>query len=176
MYCDGCGFALGSGSRFCPSCGKAVAPGVWASPVAPPSSSEGRVHRHLNTLAWFWLANGILRLITVAWVYAVGSTLMPWVLHSFVYGFVPFGPGWMIDSFARFGLFSAMFLLAFFGGAHLLLAWGLFERQAWARPLGLVIGFLALIRFPLGTALGIYTIWVLLPESSSREYQAIARA
>jgi len=46
----------------------------------------------------------------------------------------------------------------------LVLAWGLFEREPWARFLGLALGFLALLRFPLGTALGIYTLWVLLPE------------
>jgi hypothetical protein len=55
-----------------------------------------------------------------------------------------------------------------------LLAWGLFERQPWARILGIVVGFLALLRFPFGTALGIYTLWVLLPENSGREYDAMA--
>jgi hypothetical protein len=41
--------------------------------------------------------------------------------------------------------------------------------------LGVVIGFLALLRFPLGTALGIYTLWVLLPEESGREYDRLAQ-
>jgi hypothetical protein len=61
------------------------------------------------------------------------------------------------------------------GAAHLLLAWGLFERQPWARTLGIVVSFLALLRMPFGTALGIYTLWVLLPESSAREYEVISR-
>jgi hypothetical protein len=39
-----------------------------------------------------------------------------------------------------------------------------------------VLGFLALLRFPLGTALGIYTLWVLLPEESSREYDHLSQA
>ena len=63
--------------------------------------------------------------------------------------------------------------LGVFGVVHLILAWGLYERKQWARPLGLAIGFLALLRFPLGTALGIYTLWVLLPEISAREYEHI---
>jgi hypothetical protein len=45
----------------------------------------------------------------------------------------------------------------------------------WARILGLVIGFLALVRIPFGTALGIYTIWVLLLEQSGREYDQLCR-
>jgi len=66
--------------------------------------------------------------------------------------------------------------LGFFGILHLVLAWGLFERQPWARMLGLVLGILALIRFPLGTALGIYTLWVLAPEESTREYDRLVYA
>jgi hypothetical protein len=37
------------------------------------------------------------------------------------------------------------------------------------------LGFLGLVRFPLGTALGIYTLWVLLPEESCREYDRLAQ-
>jgi hypothetical protein len=40
----------------------------------------------------------------------------------------------------------------------------------------LVMGFLALLRIPLGTALGIYTLWVLLPSQSDEEYRALALA
>ena len=66
-------------------------------------------------------------------------------------------------------------LLGFFGVPHLVLAWGPFEREPWARSLGLVLGFLALLRFPLGTAPGIYTLWVLLPEPCGREYERLAQ-
>ena len=86
----------------------------------------------------------------------------------------PFGRGWPFGSFLWAGLYSAWIFLALFGVLHLLLAWGLFERQPWARMLGIVIGFLALLRIPLGTALGIYTLWVLLPESSAREYDQLS--
>ena len=78
--------------------------------------------------------------------------------------------GWGLDGFLSHGIFSAGVVLAMFGVLHLVLAWGLFERESWARTLGLVLGFLALLRFPLGTALGIYTLWVLLPQESGMEY------
>jgi phage shock protein PspC (stress-responsive transcriptional regulator) len=38
---------------------------------------------------------------------------------------------------------------------------GLLKNQAWARVLVLVLGIINLINIPFGTALGIYTIWVL---------------
>jgi hypothetical protein len=48
--------------------------------------------------------------------------------------------------------------------------WGLLNREPWARIMALVLGFLALIHPPLGTALGVYTLWVLLPAESEAEY------
>ena len=48
------------------------------------------------------------------------------------------------------------------------------RRAPWARTLAIVTGFLTLIKPILGTALGIYTLWVMLPTASDREYQQIA--
>jgi len=39
---------------------------------------------------------------------------------------------------------------------------GLLQRRYWARVLVLVLGCINLFNFPLGTALGIYTFWVLV--------------
>jgi hypothetical protein len=41
---------------------------------------------------------------------------------------------------------------------------GLLKFKQWGRILGLIVGFLNLLDIPLGTALGVYTIWVLLRE------------
>jgi hypothetical protein len=38
---------------------------------------------------------------------------------------------------------------------------GLFKRKEWARILTLILAVLDLARFPIGTAIGIYSIWVL---------------
>ncbi len=45
---------------------------------------------------------------------------------------------------------------------------GLLNRQAWARILVLVLGFLKLINIPFGTILGIYTIWVLMKKETEQ--------
>ena len=55
-----------------------------------------------------------------------------------------------------------------------LAGWGLLHREPWARVLALVLGFIALIHIPFGTALGVYTLWVLLPGESHDEYEAMA--
>ena len=176
MFCDKCGTAVTSGAQFCSACGKAVgsAP-IAARPMAAPpfaaqSVAHGRVQRHIQLLASLWLANGILRFVEGGSVLIAGQIL-------------PFLAGWGIGgrfsnwpfSFLPFGLYSIAGVLAFFGILHLVLAWGLFQRELWARPLGLVLGFLALLRPPFGTALGIYTIWVLLPAHAEQEYERLCR-
>ena len=178
MYCDGCGNQLTSGGQFCTKCGKPVVPSGVASASAVSRAtrqtgarSDGRVRRNIHRLATLWMINGILRLLGVGWVMVFGRMFIPPLRGWMAPGGGPFG--WSFDSVLSRGLFSAGIILAFFGVLHLVLAWGLFEREPWARFLGLALGFLALLRFPLGTALGIYTLWVLLPEESSAEYDRL---
>jgi hypothetical protein len=171
MYCDRCGSSIGAGGPFCSNCGKTLLPG--AVPLRPAAvGQERRVQGHIQLLAGLWFANGIVRLLGIGWMMLAGRLFFPF---SRGWDF-PFGRGWPFFPFFWGGLFSAGIFLALFGVLHLVLAWGLFERQPWARTLGIVIGFLALFRIPLGTALGAYTLWVLLPETSAREYDQMATA
>ena len=171
MYCDKCGSAISAGAQFCSSCGKAIgAAPIAAQAPAVRAGCDGRVQRHVQLLATLWLVNGILRFAEVGSIFIAGRIL-------------PFLIGWGAGrsftnfpfDFLPFGLYAIGCLLAVFGVAHLVLAWGLFQREPWARMLGLVIGFLALLRPPFGTALGIYTLWVLLPEHSGQEYERLSR-
>ena len=59
--------------------------------------------------------------------------------------------------------------------AGILAGWGLMNYRPWARVLALVLGVISLLHFPFGTALGIYTLWVLLPAKSESEYRRLAR-
>jgi len=43
---------------------------------------------------------------------------------------------------------------------------GLLKMKPWGRILTLVMGFLALLGIPFGTALGIYTIWALMNDET----------
>jgi hypothetical protein len=52
--------------------------------------------------------------------------------------------------------------------------YGLLMRKSWARVFAIVLAVLALFKIPFGTALGIYTLWVLAPMASGMEYDAIA--
>jgi zinc-ribbon domain len=173
MFCDKCGKPIAEGAQFCSSCGKALGavPVAGQAAVARPIS-DGRVQRHIQLLAILWLVTGILRFVEVGSIFIVGR-MLPFLIGGFGVG--PPQTNFPFD-FLPFGLYAIGGLLALFGIAHFALAWGLFQREPWARMLGLVIGFLALLRPPFGTALGIYTIWVLLPQRSGQEYDQLSRA
>ena len=175
MFCDRCGAPLTPGAQFCGSCGKAVVAAAVAAPQpGRVVAGDGRVERHLKAVAILWLVTGILRLMEVAWIYIVARMFLPG-MHFGNPEDWPFAH-LDLDSLIAASVHSVGIILAIFGIAHLVLAWGLFERAPWARVFGLVLGFLALLRIPFGTALGIYTIWVLLPDASSKEYDQLAQA
>lgn len=45
---------------------------------------------------------------------------------------------------------------------------GLLRLQPWARYLVMVLGVLNLVNIPIGTATGVYTIWVLMQEETEQ--------
>lgn len=157
MFCNQCGGPLQSDYRLCPRCGSAVS----AMAVVP---QQGRVERHIRVLAILWMIVAALFLIPAVAFLIAGS-----VAHAFI-------P--MSDAVGRalgpfvLHVFGATFLLVAVGG--MCVAWGLIQRRPWARIVALVLGFLAVLHPPLGTALGIYTLWVLLPADAEREYSSMA--
>src|SRR6266404_2715924 len=184
MYCDGCGTQLTSGGQFCTKCGKPIVPSAVASspglghagaPAAATTVSNGRVRRNIHRLAILWMISGILRLMGIGWMMIFGKMFFPFMRGWGGPVVWPIGGRWGLDVPFMGGLFSVGIFLGLFGVLHLVLAWGLFEREPWARFLSLALGFLALLRFPFGTALGIYTLWVLLPETSGKEYEWLAQ-
>lgn len=159
MFCDRCGARLAGNEVFCASCGKQVN----AAPRPTATPGVGRVEGHARTLGMLWLAYAGFRLLT------------GWMLASV---FASWWGGWWAPHVPFFlnGLLRGLAGLAMAGAVLGIIAgWGLLERQSWARILALILGFLSLFHFPIGTVLGIYTLWVLLPAESAREYQRTAR-
>ena len=162
MFCDRCGTELQAGQRFCGSCGKAIGVSLV------PQPSDGRVSRHIQILAVLWLASSALNLIGGVVMFVLGGTLFGRIRgHE-----IPFAvSGFLHGLFFALGILVLLKALAGFAAG-----WGLLERQPWARTLTLVLGFVSLLNIPLGTALGIYTIWVLLAPQADEEYRRLARA
>jgi hypothetical protein len=58
----------------------------------------------------------------------------------------------------------------------LVLGWGLLKLKPWARIFGIVLCAINLINFPIGTALGIYGLIVLLNGETERLFSSAAPA
>lgn len=170
MYCDGCGHQLNDNAQFCTACGKQLAP-IAAPRAAMPL--YGRVHRHLKAVGVLWIVYGIIRLCETFWIFAIGRTFLPGFVEQIVSGVDGFPLGFPLDRLISHGLEFVGFWVAIFAILGLAVGLGLLDRRPWARILALVLAFLALLRFPFGTALGIYTLWVLLPSTSEREYDHV---
>lgn len=171
MFCSNCGSTLIPGQNFCNKCGKQVVVEAASPPPAPPLVASGaplpavqnRIEKHTRILAILWLVLSILRLVP-----ALGL----WFGSGIAMHFMPFPMRPFILPIAGFigALLFATAVLGFLAG------WGLLNYRSWARMLAMVLGIIALIHFPFGTALGIYTLWVLLPAESEREYQRLAHS
>src|SRR5258706_13801917 len=152
MFCDKCGSPIGSGAQFCSTCGKATGTAsIATTPNVARTASKGRVQRHIQLLASLWLANGILRFVEVGTILIAGQVLpflMAWGMGG-RYANWPF-------ALLPFGLYGIAGILAFFVVTLLVLACALFQREPWARALGVALGLLALLRAPFVAAVGIY--------------------
>ena len=49
--------------------------------------------------------------------------------------------------------------------------YGLLQRRQWARIVVIILSILDLIRFPFGTIVGVYGLWVLLSSEGSAQFQ-----
>ena len=156
MFCVRCGASLQDTAAFCPACGKAVGP-------APLMPIQGRIAGHTRLLGILWIALSAFRLVPGVFLlsfFGRGWSFLPPEVPFFVHGVLQ--------------TVGALFLASAIVG--IIAGWGLLERQSWARMLTIVLGFLNLIDLPFGTALGAYTLWVLLPAQSEAEYRQISRA
>ncbi|WP_263411091.1 zinc ribbon domain-containing protein [Terriglobus tenax] len=166
MTCATCGSPTAADGGFCSRCGtrQPMPSGISAAYSLPYLP---RVQKHLQTLSILWAIFAAYRVVSVflgmAFANAVlGRRFFRWSGSGaelpFLHALIPF-------------IFATTLVMA---GAAALVAWGLMQRKRWARTLAIVFGVLALLKFPLGTALGVYTLWVLAPAASGLEYDSIA--
>ena len=167
MFCVHCGAGVEPAHQYCGSCGKAV--GMAAQPGVMRAASPSTTEQHLPILGVLWMIRGALRLAGAAALLFVGNALFPWLagwthepMEGFVSGFIP--------GILRLSAMAAGLV----GLGSVAVGYALLQKESWGRPLALVMAFLALLSIPFGTALGIYTLWVLLPARSEEEYRRLA--
>lgn len=105
----------------------------------------------------------------LGWLYLVGHALFL-VIGLFVFVLLT-GIGLAVDDPVAPKVLPLVgttvgLLLAALALPGLVAGYGLLKRASWARMLAIVVGILNLINIPLGTAIGVYTLWALTqPET-----------
>jgi len=176
MYCSDCGQALVAGQGHCPRCGRASGLGQPESfrPSGPVMGLPmAYLERRINGLAIGWLVYAAL--VGIGGLFALAFA------HAFVHGGgYGYGPGfghhfWRGPDWPIFALKFARIALVLKAGLALAAGVGLLQKATWGRTVAIVAGCVALLSFPFGTALGIWTLVVLLNRQNAWTYEAMAR-
>jgi hypothetical protein len=81
----------------------------------------------------------------------------------------PFPPEMFVPALLRF----AWVFVLLRSGLALAAGWGLMERTQWGRIVAIIAAFLCLIKIPIGTALGIWTLVTLLGYRNTTLYDQL---
>ncbi len=108
------------------------------------------MNTQVKIVGWLWILNGMLSILMAI----IGLAVINWP------GIVP-NP--------RDSLLASTGALCFFLPgiiAYIVAGYGLLKYKSWARILAIILAILNLILFPIGTALGIYTLVIMFNDET----------
>jgi hypothetical protein len=154
MFCNNCGNELQPNQVICPRC---------SVPVAGRYVQRSRLETHLTVLGILWIAYGVMHVAGACAIYFA---------RTFVFGgaWTPPDAPFFVGSI----LHAVSIILLVTGVIGFAAGIGLMRAELWARPLIIALGIISLLNAPFGTALGIYSLWVLLPGNSATEYERLS--
>jgi len=161
MFCNSCGSPIAPEQSICSNCGRSTTGARVAS------AARTRVAEHVHLLAILWFVVGAFWLIPALIMGVLAAFItVPLALHGADKIAFVFAPGIFVVLCIVFLVSAALRFVA---------GWGLLKMQPWGRTFALAIGFLGLIHPPFDTALGIYTLFVLLPDAAGDEYRQMSQ-
>ena len=112
---------------------------------------------HVSILGWMWAIMGMLGIFTaisVGFGIAIGDLFFEEDAVLF-----------LIAALACGGLFFLESIL------NIIIGVGLHKYKSWARTLAIIFGIFSLFAFPIGTALGIYTLWIMFNDEAKQLFE-----
>ena len=116
------------------------------------------MEKHINIVAALQIGISIFNLLIA---------LLIFTLFKLIIGFVDDSGGEMVLSTIA-NVVAIVFIIVSLPGIFAGL--GLFKRQEWARILTLVLSVISIFNFPIGTGVGIYSIWALVQPEVVAEF------
>lgn len=125
---------------------------------------EDKMEKHVNLIGILWIALGALTFF--------GGLVTFWILFGI--SFIP-DMGHEAPVILRsIGVGVAIFLLIL-SIPKIIAGIGLMKKQEWGRILTLIVAFLCVLNFPLGTALAIYSFVILIKEETIQFFKPQAK-
>jgi hypothetical protein len=116
---------------------------------------DTRLDSHKKVLGILYVISGTLTILCMLMLNAFLS-----IVFSFATDEMDSGDQKAMEMIQPFIQYIAVFVIVLFSVPTLLAGIGLLTRKSWAVLLALIMGCLKLFSFPIGTAMGIYAIWI----------------
>lgn len=157
MFCSRCGAPVAPGQPLCPQCGQPVVPA--APPISPIPNFGFQVENYrgkIRALGFVWLLYAAISLL-------VGFAGLSFLKNLFAGHYGPWmnggaPPAWVVPIILNFGWAAVLvrFGLAVAAGV------GLLKYAPWGRVVAIIAAIFCILKFPIGTAVAIWTLVVLL--------------
>jgi hypothetical protein len=120
--------------------------------------------KHVDLIAILWIALGVFTFF--------GGFVVFWVLFGI--SFIP-DIGYEAPVILRTVGAGIVIFLLILSLPKIIAGVGLMKRQEWGRILTLIVAFLSILNFPLGTALAIYSFVILIKEETIQLFKQKAK-
>jgi len=111
---------------------------------------------HVRVAGWLWIVNGVVSILLAI----VGLTVINWP------GTIPSPRDTLLTSTGALCFFLPGII------AYPVAGYGLLKYKSWARILAMILAILNLVLFPIGTVIGIYTLWVMSKGETKALFEA----
>jgi zinc-ribbon domain len=159
MLCTQCGNEVEQQARFCSKCGHELAP----AQMSPRQQHD--MTMHVNVLGWLYIGTGVLvgmlGLVIIFASQLITRMPIPWP-QEVPAGIVPF-----VGSIVVIAGLATMALAGAVAAAGI----GLLQYTNWGRVLAVITAAFLALKFPIGTAIAIYTFWVLFSAEGRDHYK-----
>ena len=108
------------------------------------------MNTQVKIVGWLWIVNGMLSILMAI----IGLAVINWP------GIVPNPRDSILASTGALCFFLPGII------AYIVAGYGLLKYKSWARILAIILAILNLILFPIGTALGIYTLVIMFNDET----------
>jgi hypothetical protein len=125
------------------------------------------MEQHKKVLGIIYVITAILQIIILSLLSLLWSTIFGFIVSE-----IEPNEARIVEFVFSIIRFIPWFIMLFISIPSLIAGFGLLNGQKWALVMALVLGCLKILSFPIGTAIGIYSIWVYLESDKADKAQA----